>query len=53
MAQLAEQHGDELAPTAESPRMAFRRVLLDGGLKLQSWQELENLTENAACSIHG
>jgi hypothetical protein len=48
MAQLAEEHGDELAPTAESPCMALCCVLLNGGLKLQSWKELENLTENTA-----
>jgi hypothetical protein len=32
--QLAKQHGQELAPTGETPRVPFRFVLLDGLLEI-------------------
>ena len=34
--QLAEQHGDELSPTAEPARMPFGFVLPDRGVKTGS-----------------
>src|SRR3954471_20332538 len=53
VAQLAEQHGDQLGPTAEAARMALGLMFVDLGLKLQAWDELQNLAENTAYSIHG
>jgi hypothetical protein len=53
VAQLAEQHGHELAPTAEAARVPFGLVLLDGRFELQAREKPEDLTENTAYSIHG
>jgi hypothetical protein len=53
VAQLTEQHGDELGPTAEAPRMMLRFMLADFGLKLRARDQLQNLTKNARYSIHG
>jgi hypothetical protein len=50
---LTEQHGDHLRPTAEAARMMLGLVFLDLGLKRQARDKLQNLTENAAYSIHG
>jgi hypothetical protein len=52
-AQMAEQHGHKLAPTTEPAGVALGFVLADCGLKLDSRKQLQHLTENAACSIHG
>jgi hypothetical protein len=49
--QLAEHHCAELVPTAESVLSVLS--LLNGGFELQARNELQNLTENAAYSIHG
>src|SRR6516165_4167507 len=53
MPELAEQHGDELGPTAKAARVALGLMLLDPGLKLQARDELQNLAEDARYSIHG
>jgi hypothetical protein len=52
-AQLAEQHGDELSPTAESARMPFGFMFTGRCVKAGSWNELQNLQENAAYSVQG
>ena len=44
---LAEQHGHELAPTAESFGVALGSVLVDGGIKDRARNQRENLGENA------
>jgi hypothetical protein len=41
VAQLAEQHRDQLRPTAEAARMTLGFMLLDPGLKLQTREELQ------------
>ena len=51
-AQLAEQHGDKLAPTAKAAGMPLGSGLLNQQLKVGSREELENLTEHATKSIH-
>lgn len=50
--QLAEQHGDELAPTGEPTRMALALRGDDDLLELRAWKKLEQLTEDAAESWH-
>lgn len=50
LAQLTEQHGQELSPAGEPAGVTLGLVLLDGLLKLQSRKQLENLGENAAYS---
>jgi hypothetical protein len=52
-AQLAEQHGHELSPTAEAARMPFCLMLVHRLGKCGSRNKLENLRENAAYSIQG
>lgn len=52
-AQLAEQHGHELAPTGKPARVALRLMLLDGSFKLDSRKQLQQLAENTAYSLHG
>ena len=51
--QLAEQHGDELAPAGEASRVSLALVLAHRGLELGTRKQLQNLAENAAYSIHG
>jgi hypothetical protein len=51
--QLAEQHGHELAPTSKAAGVAFSFMLPDCGLELHAGKQLQQLTENAAYSIHG
>src|ERR1700682_701317 len=51
--QVAEQHGDELAPALESTGMAIRVVLFDGRFEFQPGKQLQKLRKNAAYSIHG
>jgi hypothetical protein len=53
MPQLAKQHGDELAPAAETAGAAPGLVLPDGSLQLQPRHELQHLRKNARYSIHG
>src|SRR5215472_8087119 len=53
MSELAEQHGDQLGPTAEAAGMPFGFMLPDFGLERQARDELQDLAENAAYSIHG
>src|SRR6516225_9845649 len=53
MSELAEQHGDQLGPTAETAGMPFGFMLPDFGLERQARDELQDLAENAAYSIHG
>jgi hypothetical protein len=51
--ELAERQGHELAPTGEAPRVAFGLVILHGTLKFGAREQLQQLRENAAYSIHG
>src|SRR6202011_822406 len=51
--QVAEQHGDELAPALESTGMAIRLVLFDGRFEFQPGKQLQKLRKNTAYSIHG
>src|SRR5215831_11789047 len=53
MSELAEQHGDQLGPAAEAAGMPFGFMLPDFGLERQARDELQDLAENAAYSIHG
>jgi hypothetical protein len=53
VAQLAVQHGDQLGPTIKATRVALGLMFSDPGLELQAWDELQNLAENTAYSIHG
>src|ERR1035441_3234641 len=50
--QLAKQHGHELAPTRETPCVAFGLVLLDGLLEIPTRKQLQHLRENAAYFVH-
>jgi hypothetical protein len=43
VSQLAKEHGDELAPTAETTSMTFRLVLAYRRFKLQTRDQLQNL----------
>jgi len=52
-AQLAEQHGDQLSPTAESAPMPFGFMFTRRCVKAGSRNELQNLRENAAYSTQG
>src|SRR5258708_33799187 len=45
---LAEQHGHELAPTGETPRVSFGFVLLDCLLEPPARKQLQHLRENTA-----
>src|SRR5674476_1710942 len=46
--QLAKQHGHELAPTGEAPRVPLGFVLLDRLLELPAREQLQHLRQNAA-----
>jgi hypothetical protein len=46
--QLAKQHGHELAPTGETPRVPFGLVLLDRLLEFPAREKLQYLRKNAA-----
>src|ERR1035437_9378451 len=46
--QLAKQHGHELAPTGEAPRVPLGLVLLDRLLELPAREQLQRLRKNAA-----
>src|SRR5207244_11649432 len=50
--QLAKQHGHELAPTGETPRVPLGLVLLDRLLELPARKQLQHLRENAAYFVH-
>jgi hypothetical protein len=50
---LAEQHRHELSPTAKSAAMSLGLMLPNRILKLYPWEQLQQLSENAAYSIHG
>ena len=52
-AQLAEEHGDELAPAGEAPRVPLGMVLVDGLLEFKTRKELQELGEDATKSLHG
>jgi hypothetical protein len=52
-AELAEKHGDELPPAAEPLCGVIGSVLLDGLFEFQSWEQLQELRENARKSWHG
>lgn len=52
LAQLAEEHGNELAPASEAPGVAFGSRLLDRLLKVETREELENLAEHAHEPTH-
>jgi hypothetical protein len=51
--QLAEQHGHKLAPARKTTRVPFRFMLANGGFELHAGKQLQQLTENAAYSVHG
>src|ERR1700681_5067049 len=51
--QLAEQHCHELSPTAKSATMPFGLMLPNRILELHPREQLQQLRENAAYSIHG
>ncbi len=51
--QLQVHHGHELAPTGETARVPLGVMFLDGALELRSREQLEQLREDAAYSIHG
>jgi hypothetical protein len=51
--QLAKQHGDELPPAGEAPRVSLGLMFFDKGLELQPRETPQKLTENAAYSIQG
>ena len=46
--ELTEQHGDELAPTGKPFRSMLGTGLPDHALKLNTWNQLEDLAEHAA-----
>src|SRR6266581_4737660 len=50
--QLAKQHGHELAPTGETPRMPLCLVVLDCFLEISARKQLQHLRENAAYFVH-
>jgi hypothetical protein len=51
-AQLAKQHGDELAPAREAACLTLGARRHNGLLKLGARKKLEQLTEDAAKSRH-
>ena len=51
-AQLAEEHGDELAPRGEAPGMPFGLCYLDGPLKIEPREQLEDLAKHTHEPIH-
>jgi hypothetical protein len=51
--QLAKQHGDKLAPAGETAGVPLGVVLPDCFLEFDSWEQLKELSKNAAYSIHG
>jgi hypothetical protein len=51
--QLAEKHGHELAPTSKATSVALGLMLANRCFKLDTRKQLQQLTENAAYSIHG
>jgi hypothetical protein len=53
MPQLAEQHRDELPPTAEPAGMTLGLIRADHRLEVNARNQLQNLRENATNSIHG
>ena len=52
-AQLAEQHRDELGPAGKTPGVPLGFRVVDQLLELHARKKLENLTKDAAKSIHG
>src|ERR1019366_2095248 len=52
LSQLAKQHGHELAPTGETPRVPFSLVLLDRLFEIPAREQLQHLRENAAYFVH-
>jgi len=52
-AELAEEHGHELAPAGEAPGMPLGVGPLDQRLELRPGKELEELAKHAAESTHG
>src|ERR1039458_10297645 len=52
LSQLAKQHGSELAPTGETPRVPFSLVLLDRLFEIPAREQLQHLRENAAYFVH-
>jgi hypothetical protein len=51
--QLTQQHGNQLPPTGEAARMPLRLMLLYLCFKPVPWDQLQDLTEDAAYSFHG
>ena len=52
-AQLTEQHGHELAPAGEAAGVALGMVLLHRLLEFAAGEQLQELAEYAAYSVHG
>ena len=52
-AQMAEQHGHELAPAGEPACMALGLVLPNSPLELMAGKQVQHLAENAGYSCHG
>jgi hypothetical protein len=50
--QLAKQHGQELAPTGETPRVPLGFVLFDRLLEIPARENFQHLRENAAYFVH-
>jgi hypothetical protein len=46
-AQLAEQHGHQLAPAGETLGVALGLMLPDRGIETGTWNQFQNLGENA------
>src|SRR5206468_11287615 len=51
--ELTEQHGHQLAPTAEAPCMTLGLMLLYRRFKAVARDQLQNLAEDAAYSFQG
>ncbi|MGA7931551.1 MAG: hypothetical protein WCA20_36840 [Candidatus Sulfotelmatobacter sp.] len=53
MSQLTKQHGHELSPAGETPRMALGFMLAHRDFKFQTEKNLQNRRKYAAYSIQG
>jgi hypothetical protein len=51
--QLTEQHGHELAPAGKPASMDLAAMFANRRFNLYSCKQLQQLSENAAYSIHG
>ncbi|MDX2151851.1 MAG: hypothetical protein SFV54_14020 [Bryobacteraceae bacterium] len=53
LCELAEQHRDQLSPTAEAARVLLGMMFLDGCLEAVARDQSQNLAEDAAYSFQG